>query len=130
MTLSLGTRGPRSSFVVREKKHLFSKFSGMFQYPNIFLIWSLIVLIYYIWETSRNKLKKHSVTENCSDLSQFEDIVLVISKFLQILGIQPRISKDFSQSLAQFFLTVGQNNFGNKIPFLQDAFIFEKKYFI
>ena len=25
--------------------------------------------------------------------------------------------KSFSQSLEQFFLTVGQNNFGNKIPF-------------
>ena len=42
-----------------------------------------------------NKLKKHSVTKNCSDLSLFEQIFLVI-----------------------FFLTVGQNNFGNKIPFL------------
>ena len=28
--------------------------------------------------------------------------------------------KSFSQSLEQFFLTVGQNNFGNKIPFLVD----------
>ena len=27
-----------------------------------------------------------------------------------------RISKFFSPSLDQFFLTVGQNNFGNKIP--------------
>ena len=27
------------------------------------------------------------------------------------------ISKSFSGSLEQFFLTVGQNNFGNKIPF-------------
>ena len=26
------------------------------------------------------------------------------------------MSKDFSQSVEQFFLTVGQNNFGNKIP--------------
>ena len=26
--------------------------------------------------------------------------------------------KSFSRSLEQFFLTVGQNNFGNKIPFL------------
>ena len=33
----------------------------------------------------------------------------MISKFL----------KNFSQSLEQFFLTVGQNNFGNKIPFPQ-----------
>ena len=39
-----------------------------------------------------------------------------VRKFLQILGLQPRISKVFSQSVEQFFLTVGQNNFGNKIP--------------
>ena len=37
----------------------------------------------------RNKLKKHSVTKSCSDLSLFE-----------------------------FFLTVGQDNFGNKIPII------------
>jgi hypothetical protein len=28
--------------------------------------------------------------------------------------------KSFSRSLEQFFLTVGQNNFGNKIPFSQN----------
>ena len=72
----------------------------------------------YMLETSRNKLKKHSVTKNCSGLSLFEQIVLVISKFLQILGLQSPISKKKSQSLAQFVLTVGQHNFGNKIPFL------------
>ena len=42
---------------------------------------------------------------------------LVISKFLQILGLQPRISKVFLNHQNNFFLTVGQNNFGNKIPF-------------
>ena len=40
----------------------------------------------------------------------------MISKILQILGLQPWISKVFSRSLEQFFLTVGQNNFGKKIP--------------
>ena len=45
--------------------------------------------------------------QNCSDL--FWDF------FLKIFGLQPRISKVFSRSLEQFFLTVGQNNFGNKI---------------
>ena len=45
----------------------------------------------------------------------------MISKMLQILGLQPRISK-VSRSLEQFFLTVGQNNFGNKIPFLNMRF--------
>ena len=41
----------------------FSNFSCMFLNPNIFFsIWILIVLIYNTWETSRNKLKKHSFT--------------------------------------------------------------------
>ena len=35
---------------------------------------------------------------------------------LQILGLKPRISS-FSRSVKHFFLTVGQNNFGKKIPF-------------
>ena len=43
----------------------------------------------------QNKLRKHSVTKNYSDLSLFEEIVLVISKNFQILGLQPRISKVF-----------------------------------
>ena len=42
----------------------------------------------------------------------------MISKCLQILGLQPWISKVFSWSLEQFFLTIGQNNFGNKISLL------------
>ena len=51
----------------------FSNFSCIFLNPNTFFpIWNLIILIYYIWETSRNKLQKHSVTKNCSDLSLFE----------------------------------------------------------
>ena len=29
--------------------------------------------------------------------------------------------KSFSRSLEHFFLTVGQNNFGNKIPFVSRA---------
>ena len=81
-----------------------------------------------IWETSRNKLKKHFVTNNFSDLSLFQQIVLVISKFLQILGLQPRISKVFLGDLEQFFLTVGQNNFWNKIPiFCLEIYNFEAK---
>ena len=47
-----------------------------------------------------------------------EWIVLVISKNLQILGFQPRISNAFLNHQNIFFLTVGQNNFGNKKPFL------------
>ena len=46
----------------------------------------------------------------------------MISKILQILSLQLRISIFFSRSLEQFFLTVGQNNFGNKIPFFSYNF--------
>ena len=41
----------------------------------------------------------------------------MISKFLQILGLQPRISKVFSRSLEQFILTVGENIFVTKYFF-------------
>ena len=44
-------------------------------------------------------IKYHTVTRNLSlcliTTYWFEQIVLVISKFLQILGLQPRISKVF-----------------------------------
>ena len=50
-----------------------------------------------------------TVWKNCSsDLKSFANSRPSASNF-----------KSFSQSLEQFFLTVGQNNFGNKIPFLQ-----------
>ena len=67
----------------------------------------------------RYKLKKNSVTRNCSDLSLFEQIV-VDSDLNFFANSQPSALnfKSFSQSLGQFFLTVGQNNFGNKIPFI------------
>ena len=59
----------------------------------------------------QKQVKKHSVTKNCSDLSLFESIVLVITKFCKFLAFSLQFQKFFS-----IFLTVGQNNFGNKIP--------------
>ena len=50
-----------------------------------FPIWIVIVLKYSIWESSRNKLKNHSVSK----------IVLVISNFLENLGLLPWILKVF-----------------------------------
>ena len=101
--------------------HYFLTFPACFWIPVIFPIWIPIVLIHNIWETSRNKLKKHSVTknripQNCSDLSLFEQIVIVISKCLQIFSLQPRISKKKISTTSTIFLKVGHNNFGNKIP--------------
>ena len=42
-------------------------------------------------------------------------------KTFEIQGWRLRIFKSFSRSLEHFFLTVDQNNFGNKIPFLSFA---------
>ena len=52
----------------------------------------------------------------------------MISTILQILGLQPQISKKNSRSLEQFFLTVVKNNFGNKISFLKWYPIFESQW--
>ena len=58
-----------------------------------------------------------------------EQIVQVISKTLQILGLQPKISKFSLKSLEQFFFTVGQNNFGNKILLLSEKLL-KKTYLL
>ena len=41
---------------------------------------------------------------------------------------RPSPFKSFSRSLEQFFLTVGQNNFGNKIPFLNKIILLWKQF--
>ena len=55
----------------------------------------------------QEQVKKHSVTKNCSDLSLS----------LKIFANSRPPASSFSRSLEQFFLTAGQKNFGNKIPF-------------
>ena len=52
----------------------------------------------------------------------------MISKNFQILTFSREFQKS-SRSLKQFFLTVGQNNFGNKIPNWNPAYnqILQKK---
>ena len=47
------------------------------------------------WKTSRNKLKKGFSLRKSFDFSLFEWIVSLISKILQIIDLQPRISKYF-----------------------------------
>ena len=60
-------------------------------------------------------LRPFTVWIDCSsDLKMFENFRPSASNF-----------KSFSRSLQQFFLTVRQNNFGNKIPFF---WFFLKKY--
>ena len=80
-----------------------------------------------IWEISRNKLKKHSVTKTCSEPSLFEYLDCSSNLILQILGLHARISKVFLDHQNIFFLTVGQSNFGNKIPLLLQFGLIEKE---
>ena len=76
----------------------------------------------------QKQVKKTFCIKNCIELSLFQQIVLVIFNILQILGLQSCISK--------VFLTVGQNNLGNKISFaflkakrnLRETYIQRKEY--
>ena len=68
----------------------FSNFSFIFLNPNIFFQFELYLIVSHLQE----QVKKHSVTKNYYDLSLFEKSVMLIS-FLQILSLQPRISKVF-----------------------------------
>ena len=82
----------------------FFYFSCRFLYLNWFQIWILIFVC-----NVRIRSKKPPGTFcfiNFNDLSLFKWIVLGLGRF--------------SQSLGQFFLTVGSNNFGNKIPFFSN----------
>ena len=55
--------------------------------------------------------------QNCFDLLR-EKIVLAMEKNFR----NSRMKAKLLRSLEQFFLTVGQNNFGNKIPFLDQSY--------
>ena len=77
-------------------KIFFSNFSCMFINLNIFfLIWIWIFLIYETWETSRNKLKKHSIIKNCSDLIYWincsSDLKLFANSRPSVSNGQPRL---------------------------------------
>ena len=63
----------------------------------------------------QEQVKKVLCFKNWPELSLFELIVPVISKNFQTSASN---FKKKSRSLEQFFLRDGQNNFGNKIPFL------------
>ena len=109
---------------LRAGKKSFSNFSCVFLNPNNFFpICIIIVLIYYIWEISRNKLKrillpKIVLTFHClNKLFSWSQIFCKFSAF------------SFSRSLEQCFLTEGQNNFGNKIPFLCNHYLLHKGKF-
>ena len=57
---------------------------------------------------SRNKLKNHSVSKNCTDLSLFEYISSGLRYFENSLPSASSF-KSFSRSSEQFFLPVGRS---------------------
>ena len=67
--------------------------------PNNFFQFGFYLIVSHLQE----QVKKHSVTKNYYDLSLFEQIALVISKILQILGLQLPISKVFLDHYYNFF---------------------------
>ena len=73
----------------------------------------------------QEQVKKAFGFKNSTELSLYEQIVLVNSKCLRILGLQPWISKVFLDHKNNFFFTLAQNNFENKIVF----FIFLQLFF-
>ena len=80
--------------------------------PKKFPMWILIVLM--ALRNLKEQVKKHSVTKNCSDLFT---IWINCSSNLKNFAKSWRSAsnfKSFSGSLEQFFLTVGQNNFGKQ----------------
>ena len=101
-----------------QTKYHFLTFPADFYIPIIFSNLNYSCPIFWDLRNLQEQVKKafcyqkllwpFTVWINCSsDLKIFENSRPSASNF-----------KSFSQSLEQFFLTVGQNNFGNKIPFI------------
>ena len=120
-------------YLQKKDRKLFSVYFLLFPHRKIFLFFGI----------SLSNLEKIGIDEkvicyhNISNLLWEKDVLCAwkrkwISKTLQILGLRPRICKTFSWltfldlitlekfkiTLEQIFLTVGQNNYCNKIPFL------------
>ena len=95
------------------EENYFSNFSIRFLNPKNFSNLNYNCSIFWDLRNLQEQVKKHSVVKNCSGLSLFELIV----KFKNVANSRPSTlnSKSFSWSLEQFLLTIGQNNFRNKI---------------
>ena len=82
-------------------KHTYSNFSCMLLNPNIFFQFS----------NSSNLLYLRNLQEQVKQAFCYQKLFWPFTVWINC-------SSDHSRSLEQFFLTVGQNNFGNKIPFV------------
>ena len=80
-------------------------YSCRFLNPNNFLQFELyvIVLFFEIWETSRNKLKKHSVRHingSSKILKMFQEISTLFDKQFRILWITRNFSRSKNESIS------------------------------
>ena len=102
------------------KEYFFSNFSCMFMNPNNFFQFDPNCSNLLDMRNIQKQVKKafcyqrlfwpFTVWINCSsDFKLFATSLPSASNF-----------KSFSRSLEQFFLAVGRNNFGNKVPFLKN----------
>ena len=93
---------------------LFSIFSCVFLNPyNFFLLEFYFIRfekppVKKSFRCYQNLFRPFTVWINCSSY---------LKNFAKSRPSEPRITKKILRSLEQFFLTVGQNNFGNKIPY-------------
>ena len=94
----------------------FSNFSCMFLNPNIFPLLN---------SNCSNIIVRRNLQEQVNKAFCYQKLFWPLTVWINcssdlknFLNSQPSASnfKSFSRSLEQFFLTVGQNNFGNKIP--------------
>ena len=93
-----------------------TKNSFFFTFPAFFPIWLLIALIYYIWETSRNKLKIILLPKIVLTFHCLNKLIKRYQKFWKFLAFSLEFQKEIPWSPEHFLLTVVPNNFGNKIP--------------
>ena len=107
----------------------FSNFSCMFLNPNIFFS--------NLNANCSNLLDMRNLQENVKKAFCYQKLFWPFtvwtncsSDLKNFANSRPSASnfKSFSRSLELFFLTVGHNNFGNKIPILRRSFL--KQYFV
>ena len=82
-------------------------FLHVFKCQHYFSIW---ILIYQIWETSRNKLKNHSVTKNCSEIRGWKPRICKIFEITRTIYSTSERSEQFlvTECFFNLFLNVSQ----------------------
>ena len=94
----------RWMFMAQAKKQLFLTFPACFYIPIIFS---------NLNSNCSNSLDLRNLQEQVKKAFCYQKLFWPFTVWINC----PSDLKSFSRSLEQFFLTVGQNNFGNKIPF-------------